>query len=106
MPPEYALRLGCFAGVLLLMALGEMLFPRRRTTTNKPLRWVNNVGLVCVNTVLARLLLPLGPVGAALLAEERSWGLLNNYPLTQWLAVALGVILLDLAIYLQHVAFH
>src|SRR5262249_44236175 len=71
-----------------------------------PLRWVNNVALGCVNTVAARLLEPLGPVGAAILAEERSWGLLNHFAMYDWLAVALGVLILDLAIYLQHVIFH
>lgn len=45
-------------------------------------------------------------MGLALLAEERGWGLLNNVVLPHWVAILLAVLLLDLAIYLQHVMFH
>jgi sterol desaturase/sphingolipid hydroxylase (fatty acid hydroxylase superfamily) len=88
------------------MAAWEVLAPRRRLTTAKPVRWASNLGLVVLDTVAARLLLPLGAVGVALLAEERGWGLFNNLPLPAWLAVALSVVALDFVIYLQHVLFH
>jgi sterol desaturase/sphingolipid hydroxylase (fatty acid hydroxylase superfamily) len=42
----------------------------------------------------------------ALLAEERQGGLLNNVNLSYWLEIAIGVIVLDLSIYLQHVLHH
>jgi sterol desaturase/sphingolipid hydroxylase (fatty acid hydroxylase superfamily) len=42
----------------------------------------------------------------ALIAQERSWGLLNWAEPPYWVAVVIGVALLDLAIYLQHVLFH
>jgi sterol desaturase/sphingolipid hydroxylase (fatty acid hydroxylase superfamily) len=42
----------------------------------------------------------------ALLAEERSWGLLNNLTLPYWIKVIVAVILFDLGIYFQHVLFH
>jgi sterol desaturase/sphingolipid hydroxylase (fatty acid hydroxylase superfamily) len=46
-------------------------------------------------------------VGVALLAEERGWGLLHAAePLPAWLMVVTGVVVLDFAIYLQHVMFH
>jgi len=45
-------------------------------------------------------------VGLALLAEARGWGLFNLAALPNWIAVAASVVLLDLAIYLQHVLFH
>jgi sterol desaturase/sphingolipid hydroxylase (fatty acid hydroxylase superfamily) len=40
------------------------------------------------------------------LGAERGWGLLNHLPLHRWATVVASVILLDLAIYLQHVMFH
>jgi sterol desaturase/sphingolipid hydroxylase (fatty acid hydroxylase superfamily) len=40
------------------------------------------------------------------LAQEQSWGLLHYLSVPGWLAIALAVLLLDLAIYLQHVMFH
>src|SRR5262245_62073929 len=103
---EPALRLAVFAGVLLVTAAAEALLPRRRPAAGKSLRWVNNLALVGLNTVVARLLLPLGAVGLAVVAERRGWGLFNNVAVPGWLAVVLSVVLLDLIIYLQHVLFH
>jgi sterol desaturase/sphingolipid hydroxylase (fatty acid hydroxylase superfamily) len=103
---ESVTRLACFAGVLVLMALWEALAPRRRLTTGRPLRWASNLGLVALDTIAVRLVAPLGAVGVALVAEERGWGLLHNVFLPDLLAVALAVVALDLAIYLQHVLFH
>jgi len=99
---ESAIRLGIFATVLILMGLAEVRIPRRHSAVAKPLRWASNLGLICLNTVAVRLFVPLGIVGVALAAQERSWGLLNNWSLPGWLAVAISVIALDFVIYLQH----
>jgi sterol desaturase/sphingolipid hydroxylase (fatty acid hydroxylase superfamily) len=103
---ESVVRLGFFAGVLLLMALWEALAPRRRLTVARPGRWCSNLGLIALDTLAARLLAPLGAVGVALLAQARGWGLFHNVGLPSWLALALSVVALDLVIYLQHVLFH
>ena len=103
---EPVIRLGCFGGVLLLMALWEALAPRRRPAVSKPSRWANHLALVALDTLAVRFVVPLGAVGVALVARERGWGLLNNVALSGWLAVALTVVALDLVIYLQHVLFH
>ena len=42
----------------------------------------------------------------ALSAQTQGWGLLNAYAVPAWAALAAGIVLLDLAIYLQHVMFH
>ena len=62
--------------------------------------------MVVLDTALVRLLFPTTAVGLALLAETRGWGLLNGLSVSAWLAIPLSVIVLDLAIYLQHVLFH
>ena len=103
---ELSVRLGCFFGIFALMALWEVLAPRRRLTTSKPLRWASNLGIVALNSLLLRLLFPAAAVGMAVLAQARGWGLLNNFAVPEWLAVALSVLALDAAIYLQHVMFH
>ena len=59
-----------------------------------------------MNGGLVRLLVPVSVVGMAALAQERHWGLLPMLALPDWLAAALALVLLDLAIYLQHVLFH
>ncbi len=106
MEHEPAVRLGFFFGILVIMAIWEHLAPRRRPTVARWIRWLSNLSLVAINTILLRAVFPIVAVGLALLAQERGWGLLNNVMLSYWFTILLAVLLLDLAIYLQHVMFH
>ena len=106
LPFEIPIRLAAFAGVLAVMAAWELLAPRRHQAVERPLRWSSNLGLVVLDTVLVRILVPTTAVAIALLAEERGWGLFHSFLPPSWLAVLVCVIVLDLAIYLQHVLFH
>jgi sterol desaturase/sphingolipid hydroxylase (fatty acid hydroxylase superfamily) len=103
---ETAIRLSCFAAVFLVVALAESLVPRRRHGAGKPIRWSSNLALAAINAVVVRVVLPIGAVGMAMLAEVHGWGLLNDFTLPRWVAVLVSVVLLDLVIYLQHVLFH
>jgi len=103
---EPTLRLAAFAAVLAAMAVWEVLAPRRSRTLPRGRRWPANLGIVVLNTVIVRVLFPAAAVGMALSAETQGWGLLNQYGVPAWAAVAAGIVLLDLAIYLQHVMFH
>jgi sterol desaturase/sphingolipid hydroxylase (fatty acid hydroxylase superfamily) len=103
---ERWIRLLFFAGILIIMAVWEILAPRRPLNTSKKLRWYSNLGLVFIDTLVLRLLLPIQAVGMALLAQNRGWGLLNNVAFPDWLKIAMGVFALDFMIYLQHALFH
>lgn len=103
---EPVVRLAAFAGVFAIMALWEIAAPRRRRAHTRFSRWPNNLGIAALNTLLLRVVFPTAAVGAALIAEERGWGLLHVVEAPRWLAVAASVLALDLAIYGQHVAFH
>lgn len=103
---EATIRLGAFVGVFVAMALWEAAAPRRQRTYTRLMRWPSNLAIVVLNTALVRVLLPVTAVSLALLGAQRGWGLLNNLVLPAWGKVALSVLLLDLAIYLQHVMFH
>ncbi len=103
---EPAVRLSIFAAVFVVMALWEVLAPRRRQTVGRVTRWPSNLGVVAIDTLLVRVLFPTTAVGLALLAEAKGWGLFNAFGVPAWAAIPLGVILLDLAIYLQHVLVH
>ncbi|HZU38044.1 MAG TPA: sterol desaturase family protein [Gemmataceae bacterium] len=103
---EPAVRLGLFASTFLLMAVWELLAPRRRPTTSRGVRWFSNLGLVALDTVAVRFLVPLTAVGMAVYAQERGWGLFPNVRVPNWLAIILSVVALDFIIYLQHVLFH
>jgi sterol desaturase/sphingolipid hydroxylase (fatty acid hydroxylase superfamily) len=106
MDDETGIRLGFFFGVFGIVALGEILAPRRAFATSKTGRWFANLAMVALNPVSVRLVFPVLPLGMAIMAQERHWGLLNNVALPYWLAVVVGVMALDLAIYLQHILFH
>jgi len=106
MSNEVVIRLGFFFGIFALMAIWEVLTPRRSLITSKTRRWLSNLSITFLNSVVVRLVSPIMPVGMALLAQKSGWGLLNNFNLPYWLEVAVGVIVLDLVIYLQHVMFH
>jgi sterol desaturase/sphingolipid hydroxylase (fatty acid hydroxylase superfamily) len=100
------IRLGISAAVFAVMAGWEVVAPRRSQAIGRWLRWPNNLGILIVDTIILRLLFPTAILGLALGGEERGWGLLNNLPLPRWIAVIVAVIVLDLAIYFQHVLFH
>lgn len=103
---EKSLRLGFFFSILAIMALWETLAPRRPVTVAKTVRWINNLGLVFLNTLIIRILFPTAAVGMATFVETHQWGLLNYYPLSPGLAILLAIIALDFIIYLQHVLVH
>jgi sterol desaturase/sphingolipid hydroxylase (fatty acid hydroxylase superfamily) len=103
---ESVIRLGSFAGIFALMALWELLAPCRALAVARSVRWGNNLSLVVVNTLLVRLLFPTAAIGVAVFAHDQGWGLLNYVELPSWLALALALVALDLAIWVQHVLFH
>jgi sterol desaturase/sphingolipid hydroxylase (fatty acid hydroxylase superfamily) len=103
---EPQLRLGVFLGVLAIMALWELLAPRRRRDIPRVIRWSNNLALVVIDTIVLRLTFPILAVGLAIISQESGWGLFNFIDAPAWVAILVSVIVLDLVIYLQHVMFH
>jgi sterol desaturase/sphingolipid hydroxylase (fatty acid hydroxylase superfamily) len=103
---EGLIRLTAFAGVFGAVALWETLSPRRKSSLARRARWPGNLGLLLVDAVVLRLLAPGAAVAVALTAAAGGWGLLNVLALPGWLAILLGVVLLDAAMYFQHVMFH
>jgi sterol desaturase/sphingolipid hydroxylase (fatty acid hydroxylase superfamily) len=103
---EPAVRLGVFGAILLAMVLWEFAAPRRPQTLGRLIRWPNNLGVAALNTLLVRLLFPAAAVGFAWWAGLEGWGFFNLVDIPPWLAIVASVILLDLAIYGQHVIFH
>ena len=103
---EVAVRIGAAAAVFTVMAFWEWFAPRRRLTAGRRPRWPGNLGILAIDIIAVRLLVPTAAVGVALIAAERGWGLFNILALPAWAAIPLGVIALDLVIYGQHVVFH
>jgi sterol desaturase/sphingolipid hydroxylase (fatty acid hydroxylase superfamily) len=103
---EASIRLSFFLGIFAVMALWELSAPRRALTASKAVRWINNLGLVALNTVILRLLFPAAAVGIAAFAADQGWGLLNYFQTPAWIAIPAAVIAMDFVIWLQHVMVH
>jgi sterol desaturase/sphingolipid hydroxylase (fatty acid hydroxylase superfamily) len=103
---EIAVRLGIAATLFAALALWEWRAPRRRLAVGRWGRWFGNLGILAVDLVAVRLLVPTAAVGVALLAAERGWGLLPALGAPYWPAAILSVIALDLTIWAQHYVFH
>jgi sterol desaturase/sphingolipid hydroxylase (fatty acid hydroxylase superfamily) len=103
---EPVLRLGAFLGVFVLVALWEVLAPRRASRFTRAQRWPHNLGLIAVNAGIVRLVAPGAAIAVALAGEAYGWGLLNALPLPTWATFLVALVLLDLAVYFQHVVFH
>lgn len=103
---EAAVRFAFFFGILVIMAIWELLSPRRILNTSKKVRWMSNLGVVAVDTLVLRILFPLLAIHIAFMAQEKEWGLLHYLDLPPWLSVVIGVLFLDMIIYLQHIMFH
>ena len=103
---ELAIRLISFFGIFALMALWEVIAPKRVLSISKVLRWKSNIGIVILNSIILRLAFPAAAAGMAIYAEAHGWGLLNWLAMPTWLMVVTSVLLLDLVIYWQHVVMH
>jgi sterol desaturase/sphingolipid hydroxylase (fatty acid hydroxylase superfamily) len=103
---EVYIRLAFFLAIFASMAVWEVLVPRRALTKPKRIRWFGNLSLTLMNGALVRLVFPVTAVGLALLSVENHWGIFGLLNTPEWIAGAVGIVMLDLTIYTQHVIFH
>lgn len=103
---EPLIRLSLFVAVFLVLALWEWRRPWRVASPARRERWGANLLLAVLNSLIVRIFFPGAAVAIAVAVEQQGVGLLPMLSLPAWLAVALAVVLLDLAIYFQHVLFH
>ncbi|MGI9316513.1 MAG: sterol desaturase family protein [bacterium] len=103
---EATLRLSAFFMVLILLICLEFVFPRRRLILPRLHRWISNIGISLINTAFVKLVFPFAGLSAAILAQQKQWGLLNQVEMPLWMGVILFLLIFDLTIYLQHRLFH
>lgn len=113
MENETYVRLGIFVGLFLLLAVIETVLPRRSRTETRKKRWATNWALIIIDTFALRAMayvipfvLPLLAVGAAYDAQRLGWGLFNQVGWPAGLEILLTVLVLDFAIWLQHLITH
>jgi sterol desaturase/sphingolipid hydroxylase (fatty acid hydroxylase superfamily) len=100
------IRLSVFILLLALLALLENISPRRKPRYSKGSRWISNFGISILNSTTVAMILPIVGAGAALLADERNWGLFNRLDTPALFSIPLYIIAFDLTIYVQHRLFH
>lgn len=103
---ELSIRLTAFFTIFAAMALWEVASPCRKRRFKRSQRWVGNIGIVILNSLLLRLLFPAAALGMASYTAVNGWGLLHAIDLPFWLDILIAVLLMDMVIYLQHVMVH
>lgn len=103
---EPLIRLASFFGIFALMTVWEIVAPRRPLAAPRVKRWPTNLSIVVLNTITARLLFSTTAVGAAVVAAQNQWGVLNLLDWPNWMRVVAALVAMDFALYLQHVVFH
>ncbi|MGR9072461.1 MAG: sterol desaturase family protein [Gammaproteobacteria bacterium] len=103
---EALIRVTAFAGIFLILISWELYLPRRTLSSTRLRRWPVNLGLGFFNTLLLRVTVGGIAYQSANAALEHSWGLLNWLAAPGWFSIVFTFLLLDFAIYLQHILFH
>lgn len=100
---EPQIRLASFLSIFAALIVFQQVRPRRAVIGGWR-RLMANLSLIIINTLILRVVFPLLAVDLALRLEQSGGGLLGILP--YWADVAVGVILLDCAIYWQHRLVH
>jgi len=100
------LRLLSFVSVFVIVAIWEAVASRRQMVISKSGRWFNNLGIIFLGSILLKMIFPMLALGVAAAAAEKGWGLFHYLQIPSFIAGILSILLLDLAIYLQHLMFH
>lgn len=103
---DSAVRMGIFAALFVTFAALEAVYPRRKRTSSRPVRWYSNLGMTFLNSLSQRFIFPILGIEMALISAERGWGFFNDHETPYAVAFVASVVVLDLVVYLQHVVFH
>lgn len=109
MDDETFIRLGVFLGIFAAMALWEIASPMRERALARSGRWLTNWAISGINagvTAAMRAGLGAAAVIAAIDAARHEIGLLNVADLPFWFEVLAAFVVLDFAIWLQHLLSH
>jgi sterol desaturase/sphingolipid hydroxylase (fatty acid hydroxylase superfamily) len=103
---EGVIRLAVFVAIFAAVALAEWLTPARAPTQSRRERWRINLSMLVLDVLAQRATLGAAAFATALWAEAEGVGLLNAVDLPATVEVAVALVALDLAVWLQHLASH
>jgi len=89
-----------------ILAVAEAIYPRRQRLMPRVRRWRTNILIILLDSAALRLMGPIAALAAASYAAQHHIGLFNWIDWPVWLEFVLALVLLDLAIYGQHIATH
>lgn len=93
--------------LLVLLAGAEILWPRRALVLNRTARWRTHFLFFATNAVIGRLLSFVLVVGvASSWADDHQFGLLHLTALPFWFEAVIAFVILDFAVWIQHLAMH
>jgi sterol desaturase/sphingolipid hydroxylase (fatty acid hydroxylase superfamily) len=93
-------------GTFALLVWLERRRPLRRAVEPKPARVGRNLALAAIGAVAVQLAETPAVVALARIGSEHGWGLLHAVALPSWLALAVGVVLMDYTLWVWHVLTH
>jgi len=93
-------RIYIFLAFLTILITFEFIFSWRKREISRKDRWWGNFSLVIIDSVLVKLLFPIGASGFAIWLQK------NDYGTGLKLNIVLTIIIFDLLIYFQHVMSH
>ena len=103
---EPQIRLAVFIGLFVTLAFLEIFAPRREVKPLKSSRWLTNLAIVAIDSLLVRLIFKSAAVGGAIWAAENDIGLFNNLAVPLAFGAVASIVVLDFAVWLEHVASH
>lgn len=103
---EVWIRVGSFLAILAPCLALEFWRPFRSPTRRWICHYLKNLSLIVISSLLIRIIFPLVAVGAAHLATERGWGLMNVFSVPTWINFIGTLLFFDFLIYWQHRVFH
>lgn len=107
---EAVARFGAFVLIFVAMAAYELWSPRLERSelagAMKARRWFTNLSMVLLSSIVLRVVFPAAAVGAAIWAQAEGYGLFNNVAVHPLVAGLAAFVVLDFAIWLEHVASH
>lgn len=110
MENEPVIRLAAFVAIFAAMALLELASPRlerpEMAGALKSRRWFVNLSMVVISSICLRIVFPAAAVGTAIYADAQGWGLFNMVGVPVVLAGLIAFVVLDFAVWLEHVVSH
>ncbi len=107
---EALIRVAAFLAIFASMAAFELWSPRlerpEMAGALKSRRWLTNLSMVVLSSALLRVAFPAAAVGAAIWAEANGYGLMRLAGFGGIAAGVLAFVILDFAIWLEHLASH